>query len=162
MLRKAFAVCLIALASQAHAGLVVIDSSIGTYSVGYIQAGGGQGGSRLLENLANDFFMPWFGNLSLAVEFAGLVGDRLGFPNGETGPFFLATDPEFSLGAAFFRGQDGGPGTVSLTGFNPDFPANYALASKVTTSVAEPGTLTLFGAGLLGLGLLRLRRHKSR
>jgi hypothetical protein len=42
-----------------------------------------------------------------------------------------------------------------------DKPFGRLYAGTLTAAVPEPGTLTLFGAGLAGLGLLRRRRHTA-
>jgi hypothetical protein len=173
--RKVFAVCLIALASQAYATLI-IDTSIGKYDVSPIQAGGGEGGSRFLDNLEGVDFMPWWGNRTLAEEFAVLVGDGLGLPNGDLfspppttgtpGGFF---GPLFAFDTVFDQPQVCATLVCSRSfawqGFVSDhfvseaYVRTYAIARKVTTSVPEPGTLALFAVGLLSLGLLRLRRR---
>jgi hypothetical protein len=157
MLRKIFALCLIALAGYVHAGVIVDLHGIRTYDGTYDVETTNNTSASLLSS------QPWFGDPFLAGEFAFLVQDGLGFPNSPLGPLFAA---DLFSGFAFLdqpifpRGPRGFVVSYSIPGgespFDPFF--TYAIASKVTTSVPEPATVSLFAAGLLGLGLLRRRR----
>jgi len=146
------------------ANAVLIDTSIGTYEVTYVFSFGfGLGEDR-------DKNQPWHGDQQLAVEFATLVGDSLGFLNslpsleqgcpafgaacGDYGPYFARNQIFTHQVVTVSQYQDGRVLTFLEYGLDR---ANWAIATKVT-SIPEPGTLSLFGAGLLALGFLRRRR----
>jgi hypothetical protein len=128
--------------AYANAGLIV-DTSVGKYDVSTITTSFSSS-SSLLSSQA------WFGDQTLAEEFAGLVGTNLGLPNGGFfGPFFAVDS--FS-GAAFIVF-----GFVAGYVTSPFDMASFAVASKV----AEPGSLSLLAAGLVGIVLLRVRRRMA-
>jgi PEP-CTERM motif len=162
MLRNIFAVCLIALAGHVHAD-VIVDSSIGEYQVGFGSFPGSLPGkcSGLPVELCFETiirYSPWWGDPTLAEEFTGLVGAGLGFPNGGLGPRFAVT-PQSGF---WFIAPPAVP-IAFVANYLSEEPfigdLDYALAFKVAAPVPEPGTLSLLGAGLLGLGLLRWRRR---
>lgn len=126
------------------AGAVVVDSSIGQYDVTPTST---TGNDSALSGTA------WWGSSSLAQEFAGLVGGSLGLPNGLSGPYFAyaRTSTNTVFAASFF-------GFITFSGDDGSRDTNtYALSSAVK-QVPEPGSIVLFGAGLIGLALLRRRR----
>lgn len=100
----------------------------------------------------------WYGNQSLAANFAAALGDQLGYPN-EITNFFGTTrtvsplfvwdvDPGLS-----FRGETIAGG-VYAGSFSPAPNTSYVFA---TASVPAPGMLALMGLGLLGFVAARRR-----
>ena len=91
----------------------------------------------------------WFGNPSLANEFAVLVGTSLGIPTFNIfGPLFSwAEFPSFFVVASICCPVCNAALELGL-GFNPANHLTYATATQVTTSVPEPGTLSLLGPGV--------------
>lgn len=80
------------------------------------------------------------------------IGFKFGTGNNPDEWFVYSLNSSVSSGAWSFVGayaQGGGLSHVTLYG------------SERTTQVPEPGTLALFGAGLLGMGLLRRRARHS-
>jgi hypothetical protein len=153
MLRKAFAVCLIALAGQAHAGMI-IDTSVGKYEVSTIFAS-----FDAAENVLESQVWCCTNGVARAAEFASLVGGSLGFPNGGAlgpfGPLFaFSTIHIFVSSVAFSQTFDCCFIVPSSIFFNP---LTYAIAQPVP----EPSAPSLLAAGVLGLVLLRLRRRTT-
>ena len=103
--------------------------------------------------------MPWWGNPSLASEFATAVGASLGLPN----TLFAATGPLFAYSAGFNADVGGnvalataysGGSVSSNVGLPGPASFNYATATDVGPaggggSVPVPGTLPLLAAGAL-------------
>jgi hypothetical protein len=146
-LMKKLLVALLVLAPL-HANAVLITSSVGTYDVTYTNV---KGDSGSLDD------QVWWGSLNLAREFAALVGNKLGwlndYGNVDYGAFFAYSNSgDYTEVAAFNKS-----GSVDWGPIDEDNRWDFAIAHKVA-SVPEPGTLSLIGAGLLGLGLLRRRR----
>ncbi len=129
------------------AGAVVVDSSIGQYDVTSTST---TGSDSALNGTA------WWGSSSLAQEFAGLVGGSLGLPNGffgGTGPYFAyARTSTNTVYAASFLGL------FTFTDDDRSRDTNTYALSRSVAQVPEPGSIVLFGAGLIGLALLRRRR----
>ena len=107
---------------------------------------------------------PWWGNTSLAAEFATAVGLDFGLPNQPPPPFGPA-GPLFATSTNFVVVD-----SVTIIPPNPD-PVEigfsritdtrvYATATLITTP--EPGTLSLMFSGLLVVGLLvGVNRHRE-
>ena len=153
MLRKAFVVCLMALAGHAHA--ILINSSAGAYDVTTITTTG-------LDPILAD--QVWWEKDALAVEFAELVNDDLGILNGAMeikilGPYFaVAIRSVVIISTAAWNAE-----TQSVSGGGPfqRLSEVYAVARPVPTGVPEPGTLDLLGAALLALCWIRVRRPRT-
>jgi hypothetical protein len=52
-------------------------------------------------------------------------------------------------------------GDYSVRFLDAGLDANGTVDLKVEFQIPEPSVLALFGAGLLGLGIVRRRKHKS-
>ena len=135
---------LLILPFQAHA--LLINSSVGAYDVTTISTTG------------NDPILGgqvWWDKDALALEFAGLVNDDLG-TNGVFGPrFAIGIRSVVTITSAAW--DVAGQFAYKSADFR-SLESVYAVASPAPTGVPEPGTLSLFGAGLLALGFLRRRR----
>ena len=105
-------------------------------------------------NLYDDQSDPWYAPLEIAwIDLPGLFGDRV--------PFGLSGTEHggWSIQGAW-QIQSLGMLSVEIVSLAGDF---YVGDSTLTVrgksnSVPEPGTLALFGAALLGFGLIRRRR----
>jgi len=86
---------------------------------------------------------------------ANAVGAPL--PNRFLGPDFNADATEFSSSNPGSGIQPDGTGG----GDNVVFARFTLSGERAPTNVPEPGTLALFGIGLVGLGLMRQRRKKA-
>lgn len=99
---------------------------------------------------------PWWGNDTLALGLAGLVGTDLGVPNSglgncPCGPVFAPIDPMVLSYMYTPAPPPLGPGVIAFS--QPDtLRVTYAVGSVVTSP--EPGSLSMISVGLLGLGLL--------
>jgi len=82
-----------------------------------------------------------------------LGGSSVGLIDPTVSLYFL-TDFSVTWGGGRLRANFDG-GSMSLSEENGRFDGNY---SFVVASVPEPGTLALFGIGLLGMGLSRRRK----
>lgn len=149
MLRKAFAVCLMALAGHAHA--ILMNSSAGAYDVTTITTTG-------LDPIVAD--QVWWQKDALAVEFAERVNDDLGLLNGgvETktfGPFFaIAIRSVVVISTTVWNAEIQ---SADSSGIFQRPSEVYAVERTVPTGAPEPGTLDLLGVGLLGIFVLRRR-----
>jgi hypothetical protein len=86
--------------------------------------------------------MPWFGNSSLAQQFAAALGTGLGLPNsfGNAGPMF-AYSANSSYAGVWVYVSTSAANAVPTSSVN----LTYAVASQAP-STAVPGPLPLFGA----------------
>jgi hypothetical protein len=133
----------------ANADPIIISTSIGDYEIELIE-----GQTTDLSAMLQD--QVWYGSQNLAVEFAGLVLDAFGpvnlpYVGFNDGPYFVwdMGSESFSVGLYWFD-----VGVFSGTFDN----GYYVYATAEEVSVPEPGTLALFGLGLLGMGLARRRK----
>ena len=90
--------------------------------------------------------MPWWGNESLAEQFANAVGASLGFPiTGLYGPSF-AHKIETSFFGSNVTGEVFTPSSSIAYGYRTDVTGTYATATLAPPPAAVPGPLPLFGA----------------
>lgn len=137
---------------------IPIDTSIGRYEVTTVLTGFNEAESLLKSQV-------WWENVSLAEEFAALVGDAFGTPNlGLYSPFFWVSDMD-TTGPCAGIGErysgvfwDGRAGRVSpvCAASAPVGPFTFAVANPI--AVAEPATWALLLLGIIGLCAGRARR----
>ena len=101
----------------------------------------------------------WWSDINLAITFAAATGDIFGVVNSccdrDWGAFFAYQT--FDAGGINSVFKEFGGGLFQCTVDCESFferPFTYAIATRVP----EPGTLALFGIGLLGIGLTRRRK----
>jgi hypothetical protein len=110
--------------------------------------------------LANNGLMPWWGNESLAEQFAAAVGTSLGTPvAGAFGPSFAhkIENPGFAVyatGEVFSP-----PNSVFNYAFTINETGTYATATLAPPPAGVPGPLPLFGAAAAFGMSRRLRRR---
>lgn len=102
---------------------------------------------------------PWWGNETLALDAAAVVGDSLGIGtdwyDGGSGPYFTYNGFGYAAFSAVWNG-----GSVGSTDFTVGYlAAPFAIGTiESTGSVPDGGTTaTMLGAGMLGLVALRRR-----
>jgi hypothetical protein len=87
--------------------------------------------------------MPWFGNSSLAQQFAAALGSGLGLPNGSgnAGPLFAYSATSSLVSVVYYR-------PFLTTGLSVPSSVNYtfAVSAQAPSPSAVPGPLPLFGA----------------
>ncbi len=94
--------------------------------------------------MANDFFNPFGG-----VRIQSFVNSREAIPN-------------CASGCDFFEGTSIFPPGFDTSVTDLDVFAKFTPSGIPPTGVPEPTTLTLFAAGLLGLGFVMWRRRRVR
>lgn len=143
--------------TSAHA--LFISTSVGDYEVSAVEIDYASFEDTLMSQV-------WWGNLSLAEEFAALTNTAFGTPNfGHYAPFFWYTDND-TVGYCGRIGQSyagifwfNGTTNSVCTGSQPSQTYTWAVAEAV--SVPEPNTLALFTLGLAGVGFAGLKRPVS-
>lgn len=144
-------------ADAAHAVPVVVNGT--TYDVTTFTGSYNSNSSRFTTTE-----MPWFGDGSLAEQFAIAVGAQLGTPVlGTNGPLFAystAIDPTFGSTNIFVYSYNSttNPPAVKFLSAASSFNITYAVASAQAPS-AVPGPLPLFGAAAAFGMSRRLRRR---
>ena len=105
---------------------------------------------------------PWWGNSSLAEEFATAVGGSFGFPNFIEA---LNTGPLFAWGITPFdtlRATGHPPGASGSVSVEVARQESFVFATATPVPTPEPGALSLMFSGLLVVGLLvGVNRHRE-
>ncbi len=111
--------------------------------------------------LANNGLMPWWGNESLAEQFAAAVGASLGTPIFSSyGPNFAHSIEDVGF-AVYVKGEVFNPANSSVTNhsFTTNESGTYATATLAPPPAGVPGPLPLFGAAA-AFGMSRRLRRK--
>ena len=110
--------------------------------------------------LANNGLMPWWGNESLAEQFAAAVGTSLGTPvGGSFGPSFARTIQNAGF-AVYVNGEVfSPPNSVFNYSFTINDSGTYATATLAPPPADVPGPLPLFGAAA-AIGMSRRLRRR--
>jgi hypothetical protein len=98
---------------------------------------------------ANGGVMPWWGNLSLASQFANAVGNGLGTLNGQEGPLFgyVQEGPGNGfISHVSFITSGVNSGNLNFTFEAINTSATWAQVTPSAAPAATPGPLPLFGA----------------
>ena len=147
----------LSLAAAPPASAVIITVGADKYDITTF-TGSYNNDTSMFQTFSNDGVMPWWGDSTLAKDFAKQLGDKLGFPVADVyGPFF-AYDNSFALFSAFYESFSG---NVISEGFGASQTLTFAQATLVPPSQQVPGPLPLFGVAA-AFGISRRLRHRIR
>ena len=141
---------------------VIISTSVGDYDVTTVLTD-----FRSYEDVFES--QVWWGDVTLAEEFATLTNTIFGTPNlGLYSPFFWYTSTDITgpcagIGepyAGVFWDNRAGRASPVCAATAPNGPYTFAIAEAVS-SVPEPTVLALIGLGVAGIGFARTKRHSS-
>lgn len=147
---------LVSVLAPLNSNAALVESSVGRYDVTTILTS-----FRASETVLKS--QVWWENMSLAGEFATLVGTTFGTPNlGIYAPFFWYTDtdttgPCAGIGEPFagmFWDHRAGRASPVCAASAPNGPFTFAIARSVT----EPATVALLVLGFAAAGYARRRR----
>jgi hypothetical protein len=150
------ALCLVP--NSAEAVSVTVNGT--TYDVNTF-AGTYNANTAKFNTLANNGLMPWWGNESLAQQFATAVGASLGTPvSGIYGPNFAHAIQNAGF-AVYVNGKVFDPSNSSVysLSFTTNESGTYATATLAPPPAGVPGPLPLFGAAA-AFGLSRRLRRR--
>jgi len=109
--------------------------------------------------------MPWWGNESLAEQFAiALGGPPYGglAANGNQGPFFAynVVDSGFFSSTSYYA-YNSTNSTVAAGSVNNSFPSNFAIATEATPVPLESDALPVVGSALFMAGGLWWKKKRA-